>query len=422
MLPLGAINFDSGVYTLCLNSGDGSRLFLDGVLKINNDGLHEMTKKCYTALLDAGSRDFIIQFFEYNGYGGLEFTWIKPGDLVETVVPDSAFVLPKPSSVPSGIPSLSPTLSAAPTISAAPTSTYRHYVWGVDIENNVYSRNGVNGSWTKVDGKFKQVSVSADGSDLWGVNTSDEIYYRNGKDGNWIRIAGHLKQVSVSDDGNHVWGVNSADHIYHRHGASGSWKKIDGYLREISVSGDGNHIWGVNASGNLYHRNGVNGKWQHIDVKFQQVSVNGDGSGVYGVNSNDVYYRNGENGSWQHVSSSVSFKYVSVAGYLAPPPSSSGTTMTYTFPKTETPQFIHGLCLKGASVARGFSSDSALTYTPVENFRTGMQMWGDRGYKSSDIKGEEMCEGGLYLRPSLIKVRVNDIIMRVLVLLFELYL
>jgi hypothetical protein len=70
---------------------------------------------------------------------------------------------------------------------------------------------------------------------VWGVNSSDRIYYRAGFSGSWTRIGGALKQVSVSSDGNHVWGVNSNDQIYYRAGFSGSWTRIGGALKQVSV-------------------------------------------------------------------------------------------------------------------------------------------------------------------------------------------
>ena len=66
---------------------------------------------------------------------------------------------------------------------------------------------------------MKQVSVSQDGEYIWGVNSNDNIYYRHGKDGSWQRILGGLKYVSVGNDDvtdttMAIWGVNSSDSIY----------------------------------------------------------------------------------------------------------------------------------------------------------------------------------------------------------------
>jgi len=88
----GRIKFETaGVYELCLNSGDGSMLYIDNELKINNDGIHNLVKKCYKAYMDVADRDFVIEYFEYNGWSGIEFTWKKPGDAYDTLVPSTAF-------------------------------------------------------------------------------------------------------------------------------------------------------------------------------------------------------------------------------------------------------------------------------------------------------------------------------------------
>ena len=73
---------------------------------------------------------------------------------------------------------------------------------------------------------------------VWGVNSSNNIWYRDGVNGSWKHIPGKLKQISVSNDGNHVWGVNSSNNIWYRDGVNGSWKHIPGKLKYVSVGKD----------------------------------------------------------------------------------------------------------------------------------------------------------------------------------------
>ena len=68
----------AGDYTLYLNSDDGSRLYLDGVLVINNDGLHGMTEKSVVKNLAAGYHSVKVEFFENDGGAGLSFSWAGP--------------------------------------------------------------------------------------------------------------------------------------------------------------------------------------------------------------------------------------------------------------------------------------------------------------------------------------------------------
>lgn len=62
----------------------------------------------------------------------------------------------------------------------------------------------------------------------------------------------------------------------------------------------------------------------------------------------------------------------------------------------------------GVSSATATSTYSPLTYTEVPNWRDGIKMWDNRDYVVSGIQGPEMCEGGLYLRPSLHKVSILE--------------
>lgn len=77
------------------------------------------------------------------------------------------------------------------------------------------------------------------------------------------------------------------------------------------------------------------------------------------------------------------------------------TTFPFTneFPETETEQFVHGICVTGASNAIAFSSNNhVLEYESVD-FVEGVKAWGDRSYVYSGVEGS-VCEGGVLLRPS----------------------
>ena len=79
----------------------------------------------------------------------------------------------------------------------------------------------------------------------------------------------------------------------------------------------------------------------------------------------------------------------------------------YEFPPTDTKEFIHGICVLGASSASAFSdTEFDLEYTVVPDFKDGVKLWSDRDYVVQGIQGDEMCEGGTYLKPSRHKVSV----------------
>jgi hypothetical protein len=83
----GAIRIDTpGTYTFYLESDDGSKMWLNGALLIDNDGLHGMQERQGTVNLAAGYHPFRIEFFENTGGAGLIFRWAGPG-IAKQVVP-----------------------------------------------------------------------------------------------------------------------------------------------------------------------------------------------------------------------------------------------------------------------------------------------------------------------------------------------
>jgi len=69
----------SGTYTFYLASDDGARLYLDGKLLINNDGLHGMVEKNAKVKLTAGSHPLVVTYFDNGGGDGLSVAWRGPG-------------------------------------------------------------------------------------------------------------------------------------------------------------------------------------------------------------------------------------------------------------------------------------------------------------------------------------------------------
>ncbi len=54
-------------YTFSLNSDDGSLLYIDGALVVNNGGLHGPTTESGSTFLRAGQHSFMVQFFQDFG-------------------------------------------------------------------------------------------------------------------------------------------------------------------------------------------------------------------------------------------------------------------------------------------------------------------------------------------------------------------
>ncbi|MBI1246628.1 c-type cytochrome [bacterium] len=68
-----------GKYTFYLASDDGSRLYIDGSLVINNDGLHGMSEKSASVALNMGPHEMVVTYFDNGGGDGLRVMWEGPG-------------------------------------------------------------------------------------------------------------------------------------------------------------------------------------------------------------------------------------------------------------------------------------------------------------------------------------------------------
>ncbi|MBL8535175.1 MAG: FG-GAP repeat protein, partial [Betaproteobacteria bacterium] len=80
----------AGEYTFTLGSDDGSRLFIDGKLVINHDGLHGYSDRSGSVTLSAGFHDIRVEMFEYGGFAGVRLDWDPPGTVAgREVVPSS---------------------------------------------------------------------------------------------------------------------------------------------------------------------------------------------------------------------------------------------------------------------------------------------------------------------------------------------
>lgn len=85
----GKLNVDvAALYTFAVTSDDGSRLYIDGNLIVNNDGRHRAIRKQNTVALEQGLHDIVVEYFEWGGLSSLDVLWSRPG-LVETAIAGS---------------------------------------------------------------------------------------------------------------------------------------------------------------------------------------------------------------------------------------------------------------------------------------------------------------------------------------------
>ena len=68
-----------GAYRFWLSSDDGSRLWIDGRLVVDNDGLHGSTPVHGDVPLEAGPHTIEVEFFQHLGGIDLKLEWRGPG-------------------------------------------------------------------------------------------------------------------------------------------------------------------------------------------------------------------------------------------------------------------------------------------------------------------------------------------------------
>jgi hypothetical protein len=69
----GYLNFDQTAgYTFSTSSDDGSRLYIDGQLVVNNDGDHGLTTKTGSAFLQRGWHSVKVVYYNSGGGGAME--------------------------------------------------------------------------------------------------------------------------------------------------------------------------------------------------------------------------------------------------------------------------------------------------------------------------------------------------------------
>ena len=118
----GSVHFDEvGIYTICTNSDDGSKVWIDNVLVVDNDELHVPEVKCGDYSVSTPSVKFVeVDYFEHEGGSStLALLWKKPSsssDPVPTPFLSAAAVdALTASDAPSLVPSSEPSISNAPT-------------------------------------------------------------------------------------------------------------------------------------------------------------------------------------------------------------------------------------------------------------------------------------------------------------------
>jgi hypothetical protein len=80
-----------------IESDDGSKVFVDGSLLVDNDGLHGMIEKKGSRYLTKGKHHLLVEFSQWDWGGGLVMRWMNSRDNKKQIVPASAFYVLRPS-------------------------------------------------------------------------------------------------------------------------------------------------------------------------------------------------------------------------------------------------------------------------------------------------------------------------------------
>jgi len=70
---------DSGPYTFWLTSDDSSRLYVDGKLVVQNDGVHAAQTESGALALTEGPHDVLLQYRQLGGAWALQWSWARDG-------------------------------------------------------------------------------------------------------------------------------------------------------------------------------------------------------------------------------------------------------------------------------------------------------------------------------------------------------
>ena len=79
----------AGKYTISIESDDGSRVYIDDKLVVDNNGLHGMEEKGADVELKEGGNAIRVEFFENEGDAGCKLSWKAP-DGEKEIVPANA--------------------------------------------------------------------------------------------------------------------------------------------------------------------------------------------------------------------------------------------------------------------------------------------------------------------------------------------
>ena len=186
-----------GKYTFYTSSDDGSMLYIDNVLVVNNDGLHGEQERSGIIGLKAGKHAITVDFFQGSGYKTLKVNYEGPGILKQSI----------PSKVLYHV-SSAPTINLLPSVNPISVENGQDYKY---VEGNNYTRIPAFSNPLKT-GTSNYFDLSlANRAEMFALNftgyievPADGVYtfYTSSDDGSSLYID-HMPVVN--NDGLHGW-------------------------------------------------------------------------------------------------------------------------------------------------------------------------------------------------------------------------
>ncbi|KAJ9452835.1 putative heme-binding peroxidase [Diplonema papillatum] len=187
---------DAGDHTLFITSDDGSQLFLEGQLLIDNGGLHGSVTASATVHLEPGLHTIDLQFFEAGGGAVVRFEWLPPGAAERAVVPKANLRVSATDFVAASVP-------PPPPVPPLPTSE------GTGLMTYIYVGGDAMTGFPDFDVVFPVASFG-----LSTVNLNDAAWLALGWDMNFasrhvgslvVEAAGEYTLYISSDDGSRLF-------------------------------------------------------------------------------------------------------------------------------------------------------------------------------------------------------------------------